>query len=270
MLVPLWSSGGSSQQCSEGRTYSNSIISPNLETIRITRVSHTFSVGDCTAACCDLPSCDLAWWFEGSCYLVNCVHQENCEPRTTGTIRSYLTFVHRALQRPQLNYGDMTLGRGFPSGAWGDSLEDLRRDLPFLGKDRGPEETAEYSDEYKELEQGLLQPSNQQDPRSSEEYPDWSLLPGSEGGFNASTAGDAASTEKLQDSTSHPLDQEHPQALNESTWSPTPMQSADSTVWPPAVTALPAGVGLDGEETLQLREQPSNTSGGEVGVFEMC
>ncbi|XP_051025321.1 dyslexia-associated protein KIAA0319 homolog [Acomys russatus] len=260
--------GGSSQQCSEGRTYSSSIISPSLETVRIMRVSQTFSVGVCTAACCDLPSCDLAWWFEGSCYLVSCLRQENCEPRTTGAIRSYLTFVHRPLQRPELNYGDMMLGRGFPSGAWGDSLEDLKRDLPFLGKDRGPEETAEYPDEFKELEQGLLEPSNQQDPRSSEEYPDWSLLPGNEGGFNASAAGDssAASTEKLQDTMSHPLDQEHLQALKESTWSPTPTHSAESSVWPTSVTALPAGVGLDGEETLQLGGQPSNTSGKEVLV----
>ncbi|XP_031214885.1 dyslexia-associated protein KIAA0319 homolog isoform X1 [Mastomys coucha] len=260
--------GGSSQQCSEGRTYSDAIISPNPETIRIMRVSQTFSVGDCTAACCDLPTCDLAWWFEGSCYLVNCMRSENCEPRTTGPIRSYLTFVRRPVQRPGqlLDYGDMMLGRGSPSGAWGDSLEDLRKDLPFLGKDGGPEETAEYSDEYKELERGLLQPSNQQDPRGSAEYPDWSLLPSSEGGVNASATGDnpAASTEKLQDPTPHPLDQEQLQVLNESTWSATARHSAVSSVWPSSATALPTEEGLEGEETFQLQEQPSNSSGKEV------
>lgn len=270
----FWSSGGRSQQCTDVRIYSNSIISPNLETIRITRVSQTLSVGDCTAACCDLPRCDLAWWFEGSCYLVNCMHHENCEPRTAGTIQSYLTFVRRPPQRPgqQLDYGDVMLGRGSPSGAWGDSLEDLRKDLPFLGKDGGPEETAEYSDEDKELEQSPLQPSNQQEPRSSEEYPDWSLLPGSEGGVNASAAGDssATSTEKLRDSTPLPVDQEQLLALNESTWSSAPTHSAGSSVWPPPVTALPTEVGLDGEETSQLREQPSNSSGNEVGVLQMC
>lgn len=238
------------------------------------RVSQTFSVGDCTAACCDLPSCDLAWWFEGSCYLVNCMHPENCEPRTTGPIRSYLTFVLRPVQRPgqHLDYGEMMLGRGSPSGAWGDSLEDLRKDLPFLGKDGGPEETAEYSDEYKEMERGLLQPSNQQDPRGSAEYPDWSLLPSSEGGFNASATGDssAASVEKLQDPTPHPLDQEQLQAQNESTWSPTSRHAAMSSVWPSSATAIPTEEGLEGEETLQLQEQPSNSSGKEVGVIEMC
>ncbi|XP_052584289.1 dyslexia-associated protein KIAA0319 homolog isoform X2 [Peromyscus californicus insignis] len=259
--------GGRGQQCGEGRTYSNAIISPNLETIRIMRASQTFSVGDCTAACCDLPSCDLAWWFEGSCYLVNCAHQENCEPRTTGPIRSYLTFVRRPVQKPEqlLDYGDMMLGRGSPSGAWGDSLEDLRKDLPFLGKDGGPEEAAEYSDDYKELEQGLLQPSNQQDPRGSAEYPDWSLLPGSEGGFNVSAAEDssATSTEKLQDPTPQPLDQQQLGALNESTGFPTPGHSAESSVWPTSVTVLPTGEGME-RETLQLQEQPNNGSGKEV------
>lgn len=271
--MSLWSSGGRCQQCSEGRTYSNAIISPNLETVRITRVSQTFSVGDCTAACCDLPSCDLAWWFEGSCYLVNCAHRENCEPRTTGPIRSYLTFVHRPVQKPEqlLDYGDTMLGRGSPSGAWGDSLEDLRKDLPFLGKDGGPDETAEYLDDYKELEQGLLQPSSQHDPRGSAEYPDWSLLPGSEGGSNVSAAGDssAISTEKLQDLTPEPLDQQQLEALNESTWSPTPLHSAESSVWVASVTALPAAEGTE-RGTIQLQEQLSNSSGKEVGVLEMC
>ncbi|KAL6088452.1 hypothetical protein STEG23_031413 [Scotinomys teguina] len=265
--LELTEKGARCQQCSEGRTYSNAIISPNLETIRIMRASQTFSVGDCTAACCDLPSCDLAWWFEGSCYLVNCKRQENCEPRTTGPIRSYLTFVHRPVQKPEqlLDYGDMMLGRGSPSGAWGDSLEDLRKDLPFLGKDGGPEETAEYSDDYKELQRGLLQPSNQQDPRDSAEYPDWSLLPGSEGGFNVSAAGDssAASTETLQDPTPQSLDQQQLEALNESTWPSTPGHTAGSSVWSPSVTALPAGEGME-RETLQLQEQPSNSSGKEV------
>ncbi|EDL86494.1 similar to mKIAA0319 protein (predicted), isoform CRA_a [Rattus norvegicus] len=268
LLLLAAMAGGSSQQCSEGRTYSDAIISPNLESIRIMRVSHTFSVGDCTAACCDLPSCDLAWWFEGSCYLVNCMRPENCEPRTTGPIRSYLTFVRRPVQRSGqlLDYGDMMLGRGSPSGAWGDSLEDLRKDLPFLGKDGGPEETAEYSDDYKELERGLLQPSNQQDPRGSAEYPDWSLLPSSDGDFNASATGDnsAASTEKLQDLTPYPLDQEQLQSLNESTWSPTPRHSEMSSMWPSSVTASPTEEGLEGEETLQLQEQPNNSSGKKV------
>ncbi|XP_032197129.1 dyslexia-associated protein KIAA0319 homolog isoform X5 [Mustela erminea] len=56
--------------CSEGRTFANAVISPNLETTRIAWVPQSSPVADCTAACCDLARCDLAWWFEGRCYLV--------------------------------------------------------------------------------------------------------------------------------------------------------------------------------------------------------
>uniref|UniRef100_A0A8C4LIY5 KIAA0319 n=1 Tax=Equus asinus asinus TaxID=83772 RepID=A0A8C4LIY5_EQUAS len=87
-------------KCSEGRTYSNAIILPNLETTRIMRVPQTTPTVDCIAACCDLSSCDLAWWFEGRCYLVSCPHKENCEPKKMDSMRSYLTFVVRPAPRP--------------------------------------------------------------------------------------------------------------------------------------------------------------------------
>uniref|UniRef100_A0A8C4LNF2 KIAA0319 n=1 Tax=Equus asinus asinus TaxID=83772 RepID=A0A8C4LNF2_EQUAS len=118
----------------EGRTYSNAIILPNLETTRIMRVPQTTPTVDCIAACCDLSSCDLAWWFEGRCYLVSCPHKENCEPKKMDSMRSYLTFVVRPAPRPAqlLDFGEMMLKRGSPSGIWGDSPEDIRKDLPFL------------------------------------------------------------------------------------------------------------------------------------------
>uniref|UniRef100_A0A8C4LHG9 KIAA0319 n=1 Tax=Equus asinus asinus TaxID=83772 RepID=A0A8C4LHG9_EQUAS len=124
-------------KCSEGRTYSNAIILPNLETTRIMRVPQTTPTVDCIAACCDLSSCDLAWWFEGRCYLVSCPHKENCEPKKMDSMRSYLTFVVRPAPRPAqlLDFGEMMLKRGSPSGIWGDSPEDIRKDLPFLVKE---------------------------------------------------------------------------------------------------------------------------------------
>ncbi|XP_010621257.1 dyslexia-associated protein KIAA0319 homolog isoform X2 [Fukomys damarensis] len=123
-------------------------------------VPQTFSVGDCTAACCDLPSCDLAWWFEGHCHLVSCPQRESCVPKRTGPIRSYLTFVLRPpTQRPEqlLDYRKMMLNKGVPSGAWGNPPEDLQKDLPFLGRGVGLQEPTDYSDEdYRGLELGLL------------------------------------------------------------------------------------------------------------------
>ncbi|KFO33842.1 Dyslexia-associated protein KIAA0319 [Fukomys damarensis] len=160
LLLLVTAAGCTGQPCSEGRTFSNAVVSPDLETIRIMPVPQTFSVGDCTAACCDLPSCDLAWWFEGHCHLVSCPQRESCVPKRTGPIRSYLTFVLRPpTQRPEqlLDYRKMMLNKGVPSGAWGNPPEDLQKDLPFLGRGVGLQEPTDYSDEdYRGLELGLL------------------------------------------------------------------------------------------------------------------
>ena len=250
-------------QCSEGRTYSNAIISPNLETSKIMPVPQTTPLGDCTSACCDLPSCDLAWWFEGRCYLVSCPHKESCEPKKMGSIRSYLTFVLRPAQRPAplLHYGEVMLNRGAPSGIWGDLPEDIRKDLPFLGKDRGLD-MSEYSDDYRELEQNLFQPVSKQEPWGSAEYRDWGLLPGGDGGFNSS-AGDslAAPAEKqLEDPELH--------KPNESAWTLAPKTSPERLLLP-LVTAPPPGEELE-RETSQLHGQAGNSSGKEVGVAGVC
>ncbi|XP_014644200.1 PREDICTED: dyslexia-associated protein KIAA0319 homolog [Ceratotherium simum simum] len=269
LLLLVTIAGCACTQCSEGRTYSNAIILPNLETTRIMRVPQPTPVVDCTAACCDLSSCDLAWWFEGRCYLVSCPHKENCEPKKMDSMRSYLTFVLRPAQRPTqlLDFGEMMLNRGAPSGIWGDSPEDIRKDLPFLGKDGGLEETSEYSDDYRELEQDLFQPLSKQEPRGSAEYTDWGLLPGREGpeGRFNSSAGDspAASVEKQQEvSELHSLDPEL-HKLNESAWTPAPKRSPERRVLLPLVTTPSSGEVLE-KETFQLREQSNNSSGKEV------
>uniref|UniRef100_A0A8C8ZGD5 KIAA0319 n=1 Tax=Prolemur simus TaxID=1328070 RepID=A0A8C8ZGD5_PROSS len=259
LLLLVAIAGCACKQCSEGRMYSNAVILPNLEMTRIMRVPHTFSMADCTTACCDLSSCDLAWWFEGRCYLVSCPHKENCEPKKMGPIRSYLTFVLRPVQRPAqlLDYGEMMLNRGSPSGAWGDSPEDIRKDLPFLGKDRGLEEMSEYSDDYREPEQNLFHPRSKQEPRGSAEYTDWGLLPGSEGGLNSSTG----------DSPAVPADQQQDlelHKLNESAWSPALEHSAERSLLLPLVTTPSAGEVLEKEEAFQPQEQSGNSSGKEV------
>ncbi|KAG8520367.1 Dyslexia-associated protein, partial [Galemys pyrenaicus] len=252
-------------QCSEGRTYSNAVILPNLETTRIMRVPETTPVVDCTAACCGLSSCDLAWWFEGRCYLVSCPHKENCEPKKMGPFRSYLTFVLRPAQRPTqlLDYGEMMLNRDSPPGIWGDSPEEIRKDLPFLGKDWGLEEMSEYPDDYTEQEQDLVQPIGKQEPRGSAEYMDWGLLPGGEGGLNSSAGEDAApSAETRGEDTKLPyLDLKH-HKLNESTGTPASKHSPEGRLLLPSAT--PSSGEVLERETFQLQEQSSNSSGKEV------
>nr|XP_023411463.1 dyslexia-associated protein KIAA0319 homolog [Loxodonta africana] len=261
LLVTL--AGCDCKQCSEGRMYSNAIISPNLETTGIMRVPQTTRVVDCTAACCDLSSCDLAWWFEGRCYLVSCPHKENCKPKKMGLIRSYLTFVVRPAQRPAqlLDYGEMMLNRGPPLGLWGDPPEEIRKDLPFLGKDHGQEEMTDYSDEYRELEQDLLQPVSKPEPRGSAEHTDWGLLPGRQGALNSSGGeSPATSVEKQwEDPELHNLVK-----LNELAGTPVPKPSPVSRLLLPLVATPSSGEALEKEEAFQLQEQTTNSSGKEV------
>ncbi|XP_023555778.1 dyslexia-associated protein KIAA0319 homolog [Octodon degus] len=164
LLLLVTAAGCVGQPCSEGRTYSNAIISADLETIRIMPVPQTFSAEDCTAACCDLPTCDLAWWFEGHCHLVSCLQKESCVPKRTGPIHSYLTFVLRSSpQRPTqlLDYEERMLSKGVPLGAWADPPGDPHKDLPFLGRGGGLEGPADYIDgDYGALEPGLLPPAS--------------------------------------------------------------------------------------------------------------
>uniref|UniRef100_G1SDT5 KIAA0319 n=1 Tax=Oryctolagus cuniculus TaxID=9986 RepID=G1SDT5_RABIT len=261
LLLLVTMAGCACQQCGKGRTYSNAVISPNLETIRVMREPQTSPVEDCTAACCDLPSCDLAWWFEGRCFLVSCLRQANCEPKKMGPIRSYLTFVLRPVQGSAqlLDYGEMMLNRGSPSGVWGDLPEDIRKDLPFLGKDRSLEEMSEYPDDYGELEQDLLQPVSKQEPRGRAGDTGWGLLPGSEGGFNSSAGDSPAPAEKPLDPELRDLDPAR-RKPNVSAWTPAPKRSPERSL----VTTPSSGEVLERDKAFPLQEQSSNSSGKEV------
>ncbi|KAM9666223.1 LOW QUALITY PROTEIN: dyslexia-associated protein KIAA0319 homolog [Trichechus inunguis] len=218
------------------------------------RVPQTTPVMDCTAACYDLSSCDLAWWFEGHCHLLSCPHKENCKPKKMGLIRSYLTY-----QRPTqlLDYGEMMLNRGLPLGLWGDSPEKIRKDLPFLGKDQG--EMPDYSDDYRELEQDLFQRISKE-PRGSAEYTYWGLLPGRQGASNSSVReSSATSAEKQRDPELHNLVK-----LNELAGTPAPEPSPERRLLLPLVTTPSSGEVLEKEEAFSALEQTSNSSGKEV------
>ncbi|CAD7673803.1 unnamed protein product [Nyctereutes procyonoides] len=251
-------------RCSEGRTFDNAIVSPNLETTRIMRVPQPIPVADCTAACCDLASCDLAWWFEGRCYLLSCPHPENCEPQKTGSVRSHLTFVLRPTPRPTqlLDYGGRMLqARGSPSGLWGDSPEDIRKDLPFLGKEQTPEEPARYLADYREPELDLVQPHRQQEPRGRAQDPRGDLHSGGPAG---STSSNGHSRPTAAEKQGEPA----PHQPNGSAWIPALKHTSESRS---LVTSPPSGE-VRGKETFPLQEQPSSSSGEENhnGHYEKC
>ncbi|XP_072184984.1 dyslexia-associated protein KIAA0319 homolog isoform X4 [Excalfactoria chinensis] len=152
----LWAITGSyCEQCREGATYSSAVISPNLETTKIMRVPHATSVSECITACCDLSGCDLSWMFERRCYIVNCQHKENCEPKTIETVKSYLIFVLRPSQRPAslLGFGQVIPNLVHSVGRQNEPSEEV----PLLGKELSLEEIPEYIDDYKDLEQDPFQ-----------------------------------------------------------------------------------------------------------------
>ncbi|NWH93882.1 K0319 protein, partial [Aegithalos caudatus] len=191
--------GSSCEQCREGATYSGAVISPNLETTKIMRVPHALSVSDCIAACCDLSGCDLSWMFERRCYIVNCQHKDNCEPKKIETVKSYLIFVLRPSQRPAslLGFGQVIPSMVHSVGLQNDPLEQVSslKKLSLLGKDPSLEEIPEYIDDYKELEQDPFQVGIKQEQKDSMDYADWGLMVAGENGFNASLGDDGDNQE---------------------------------------------------------------------------
>lgn len=174
------------EQCREGATFPDAIISPNLKTTQILRVPHALSMLDCTAACCNLPGCDLAWLFENHCYIVNCQHKDSCEPKKRTSVDSYLTFVQRA--SPQtLALQSLVRGRLHSQhGSQGDpsaSVEDISnlKDYNLFARDQSfeqPSLVGEYPEDYRPLESegSFLNPKPEQ--KESSGFLHWQLVTG--------------------------------------------------------------------------------------------
>ncbi|NWU93360.1 K0319 protein, partial [Upupa epops] len=200
LCLLLWAiPGAGCEQCREGATYSGAIISPNLETTKIVRVPHAVLLSDCIAACCDLAGCDLAWLFERRCYLVNCQHKDNCQPKKIAAVKSYLTFILRPSQRPAslLGFGQVIPSMVHSVGLQNEPSEEVSslKELSLFGKDPGLEEVPEYIDDYKELEQDPFQVSTKQEQKESSDYADWGLMVAGENGFNSSVGDDGDNQE---------------------------------------------------------------------------
>ncbi len=89
-------------------------MSPAVESSGILRVPGVASLPQCVAACCDLPGYDLAWLFEGRCYILNCQQRENCQPRERPGADSVLAFLRRASPQTLVL---QSLVRGEPYGS---------------------------------------------------------------------------------------------------------------------------------------------------------
>ncbi|XP_060936822.1 dyslexia-associated protein KIAA0319 [Limanda limanda] len=139
-------------QCWQGATFSQAVVSPAADSSGVLRVPGVLTLPQCVAACCDLPGYDLAWLFQGRCYILICQQRENCQPRERPGADSSLAFLRRA---PPETLVLQSLVRGEPSsGRWGSRPSEAPGDLEVLkdlkdlalfdlgGSEGSPEETA--------------------------------------------------------------------------------------------------------------------------------
>ncbi|XP_010171888.1 dyslexia-associated protein KIAA0319-like, partial [Antrostomus carolinensis] len=262
LCMLLWAITGSScEQCREGATYSGAVISPNLETTKIMRVPHAVSVSDCIAACCDLSGCDLSWMFERRCYIVNCQHKENCEPKKIETVKSYLTFVLRPSQRPAslLGFGQVIPSMVHSVGLQNEPSEEVSslKELSLLGKDPSLEELPEYIDDYKELEQDPFQVSIKHERKGSTDYADWGLMVAGENDFNSSVGDGGDNQEDFAEKKEEAEKVESLRNKNSSELNSVTEYSVEMLSSLPEVTPFP-GKTSESKVAVQLGAQPSD------------
>lgn len=148
LTVTCLAAAAVASQCRQGATFSQAVVTPDVESSGIVRVPGAVSLPQCVAACCDLPGYDLAWLFEGRCYVLSCQQRANCRPRERAGADSVLVFLRRASPQTLIL---QSLVRGEPyGGRWRASslnledpgnLESLR-DLALLqGAQQDPPET---------------------------------------------------------------------------------------------------------------------------------
>ncbi|KAL0171644.1 hypothetical protein M9458_031955, partial [Cirrhinus mrigala] len=233
-----------SGQCWQAATYSESVVSPELRSSSILRVPDVSSLAQCAGACCDLPGCDLAWFFEHRCYVLSCQRKENCQPKQRPGTDSLLAFLQRG--PPQtLVLQSLVRGESFPNH-WQPlprhrGSEDPMKDLALLEGIQDLDNTdAEYPESFRSLEDKRAE-DRDATTAEQEERPglyDWPLVKGKEE-FNQS------GTEKVGDdrltTVQGPLEispfppSEIPEMRNESKSS---LIEADSGITPPVITAV--------------------------------
>ncbi|NXK47285.1 K0319 protein, partial [Chauna torquata] len=262
-------SGSYCEQCREGAMYTGAVISPNLEATKIMRVPHATSVSDCITACCDLSDCDLSWMFERHCYIVNCQHKENCEPKKIETVKSYLTFVLRPSQRPAslLGFGQVIPSMVHSVGHQSKPSEEMSslKELSLLGKDLSLEEIPAYIDDYKDLEQDPFQLSVKHEQKESTDYADWGLMVAGENDFNSSVGDDGDNQEDSAEKEGVTGKVESLLNKNSSELSSVSEHSIERLSSLPEITPLP-GKTSESRAAVQLLAQPDDALQDEVCV----
>ncbi|XP_035268749.1 dyslexia-associated protein KIAA0319 [Anguilla anguilla] len=211
----LCTKGIVAEQCWQGATFSNTIISPNLKSSSILRVPDVSSLVHCAEACCDLPGCDLAWYFERRCYVLSCQRKENCQPKQRPGTDSYVAFLQRG---PAQTLVLQSLVRGQPyPGRWRPLLRpkgaEALKDLGLFDGAHGFGDSAladiDYPEGYQNSEdgdgiRGSSLVGSKAELKESSGYLDWPSVPGREGLNLSESGGSRGEKDSPQDSLQNP------------------------------------------------------------------
>lgn len=169
-------------QCWQGPTYSETVVSPELRSSSILRVPEVLSLAQCVGACCDLPGCDLAWFFERRCYILSCQKNENCQPKKRPGTDSLLAFLQR--RRPQ-TLVLQSLVRGEPYASQWHPLprhrgpENPLKDLALLEdiQDLNNNNAMEYDESYRTVDDDISEERtpSKVEQEESQRLLDWPL-----------------------------------------------------------------------------------------------
>ncbi|KAK7147056.1 hypothetical protein R3I94_009793 [Phoxinus phoxinus] len=245
-----------SGQCWQAATYTESVVSPDLRSSSILRVPDVSSMAQCAGACCGLPGCDLAWFFEHRCYVLSCQRKENCQPKQRPGTDSLLAFLQRG--PPQtLVLQSLVRGESFPN-QWQPlprhkGSEDPMKDLALLEGIQDLDNTdAEYAESFRSLDEEKRAEDRDGTTVEQEESPGlyaWPVVQGKEE-FNQSEkerVGERPTTVQYSLESSSFPPSHFPEMRNESRSS---LIKAESDVTPQTTTAL----------NISVEEDPHNIS----------
>ncbi|XP_047453889.1 dyslexia-associated protein KIAA0319 homolog [Mugil cephalus] len=125
--------------CWQGASFSEAVVSPAVEGGGVLRVPGVASMRGCVAACCDLPGCDLAWLFRGSCYILSCQQREHCRPRQSPGADSFLAFLRGAPPQTLILRGPGGRWRPLPRPSQAPGLLEALEDEGRRNQEEGSE-----------------------------------------------------------------------------------------------------------------------------------
>ncbi|XP_055019307.1 dyslexia-associated protein KIAA0319 homolog [Boleophthalmus pectinirostris] len=116
-------------RCWQGPSFSSSVLPPVSlgRSGGLMRVSGAPSLPRCVEAACELAWADVAWLFQGRCYVLSCQQRAQCRPQRRPGAQSHLAFLQRSAPLlPPLYWGE------YKSSEDPGDLQTLK-DLVLLG-----------------------------------------------------------------------------------------------------------------------------------------